>query len=83
MNRQNDGRKSMPKLNCPYCGKRFADVPSAQFKNKSELVKLDNISADDFILECPHCHKKAGLHIDNINCINTTIRVPYMGTVIC
>ena len=58
MNRQNDGRKSMPKLNCPYCGKRFADVPNAQFKNKSQLVTMDKISADDFILECPHCHLK-------------------------
>ena len=41
MNRQNDGRKNMPKLNCPYCGKRFADVPNAQFKNKSHLVTMD------------------------------------------
>ena len=83
MNKPDDGRRSMPKLNCPYCGKRCADVPNAMFKNKSRLVKLDCVSENDYILECPHCHKKVGLHIDNIDFINTVKLIPIYGTVNC
>lgn len=77
----NDGRKNMPKLSCPYCGRRCADVPNKEYKNKSQLVTMDNLSSDDYILECPHCHRKVGLHIENINYITRIIRVPISGRV--
>lgn len=66
MGRIDDGRRKMPKLYCPYCSKRFGDVPNKEIKNISQLLKRDYISANDFILECPHCHNFVGLRISNI-----------------
>jgi len=81
LNKQTDNRKNMPKLNCPYCGKRCADVPNKDYKNASQLVTIDNIGKDDYILECPHCHKKMGLHIEHIYYVTNLKPVPVKGYV--
>lgn len=61
--RIDDGRRHMPKLKCPYGNHRFADVPDVAFRNDSELKRLSETSDADYILECPHCHRKVGLCI--------------------
>ena len=62
-----DGRRSLPKIKCPYCGKRFGDFPSKELKNQSELVTKNYIEINkDIILQCPHCNKIVGLRIKNI-----------------
>ena len=58
-----DGRRLMPKLHCPCCGKRFGDVPNAAFKNRCLLTKFDSLTSDGIVLECPHCHNKVCLCI--------------------
>ena len=54
-----DNRKRMPKLDCPHCGKRCADV---KLKNDSVVLKLGAEPAD-YVIECPRCHKLFGLYI--------------------
>ncbi len=58
----NDNRRKMPKLNCPHCGGRCADVADAKLKNNSVLTKTESEPAD-FMIECPRCHKLFGLYI--------------------
>lgn len=57
-----DNRKRMPKLKCPHCDSRFADVADVKLKNGSTVSKLGAESAD-LIIECPRCHKLFGLYI--------------------
>ena len=62
-----DGRRLLPKIKCPYCCKRFGDLPSRELKNHSELVTKDNIELKkDIVLQCPHCRNIVGLRINNI-----------------
>ena len=57
-----DNRRKMPKLKCPHCGGRCADVADAKLKNNSVLTKTESEPAD-FMIECPRCHKLFGLYI--------------------
>jgi len=57
-----DNRKKMPKLDCPHCGKRCADVADVKLKNDSVVLKLGAEPAD-YVIECPRCHKLFGLYI--------------------
>ena len=41
----------MPKLKCPLCGKRCADVADAKLRNKSELKPLEVLPDADYIIE--------------------------------
>lgn len=66
MNNNCDGRKYLPKLKCPYCFKRFGDLPNTELKNKSKLVVNEQILKDDIVLQCPHCYKIVGLRIMGI-----------------
>ena len=61
--KNNDGRRMMPKMKCPYGNHRFADVPDIALRNDSELKKLYEASNIDYILECPYCHQKVALSI--------------------
>lgn len=64
-----DARRKMPKLKCPYCNKRVADLPSRELKNIStlECYKRVNLSTSDIVLECPHCHEFVVLRIVTID----------------
>ena len=57
-----DKRRKMPKLKCPHCGGRCADVADTKLKNQSVLTKTESEPAD-FMIECPRCHKLFGLYI--------------------
>ena len=57
-----DNRKTMPKLKCPHCGSRCADVVDAKLKNSSVVSALGTEPAD-YIIEYPRCHKLFGLFI--------------------
>ena len=57
-----DNRKNLPKLKCPYCQSRCADVADAKLKNNSVVSTLGAEPAD-YIMECPRCHKLFGLYI--------------------
>ena len=70
--RQNDGRRFMPKLKCPYGNHRFGDVPDVALRNESVLTRLQDPADADFILECPHCHQKVALSIKLLHQIPTT-----------
>lgn len=63
----NDGRRQMSKLKCPYGNHRFADVPEVSLRNNSELKRLSDIANADYILECPHCHQKVALCIKSLH----------------
>lgn len=64
-----DERKMMPKLKCPCCRKRVADLPNKKLKNATIIKKFDagKPVQDDIILECPHCHSFISLQILSIN----------------
>ena len=64
--RIDDGRRYMPKMKCPYGNHRFADVPDIALRNDSELKRLSDASAIDYILECPICHQKVALVIKSL-----------------
>lgn len=67
MNINDDGRRHLPKMKCPYCYKRFGDLPNRELKNRSKLVTKDQIViSKDIVLQCPHCHNFVGLRIENI-----------------
>ena len=57
-----DNRKKMPKLRCPHCQARCADVADVKLKNNSVVTKLSDEPAD-YVIECPRCHKLFGLYI--------------------
>lgn len=62
-----DGRRLFPKMKCPYCGKRFGDLPNKELKNHSKLLTKNNIELNrDIVLQCPHCRNIVGLRINNI-----------------
>ena len=61
-----DGRRKMPKLKCPYCSKRFADVSSPSLRNESSLLKLQDVVNPQYIMECHNCHKKIALVIRSL-----------------
>ena len=65
-NQTDDGRRAMPKLKCPLCGKRCVDVADAKLRNKSELKPLKVLPDADYIFECPHCHSPLALSIKNL-----------------
>ena len=64
--RTDDGRRAMPKLKCPLCGKRCADVADAKLRNKSVLKPLEVLPDADYIIECPHCHEPLALSIKDL-----------------
>lgn len=63
-----DMRRKMPKLKCPYCRKRVADLATKELKNFSTLERYEDIEKGyhDIILECPHCHRLVSLQIKRI-----------------
>ena len=77
---QVDKEKYFPKLKCPYCKKRFADVSGKPLRNDCILVKYENIRHAQFIFECPHCHNRVGLEV---NCVlppnDQTVLIPIIN----
>lgn len=72
MKSNDDGRRKMPKLKCPYCNKRVIDLPNKEFKNTFSLVKANDIEEFDAVLKCLHCGKIIGFRLpilksNNIN----------------
>ena len=63
MSKIDDGRRKMPKLKCPYCDKRVADLPSKDIKNISNLVKENEIEDNDIVLKCMHCGNIIGFRL--------------------
>ena len=61
--RNDDGRRKMPKMRCPFCHARLLDVADVQLKNQSELLPLTEATHADYILECPACKNKIALSI--------------------
>ena len=63
-----DGRKSMPKIKCPYCRKRIADLPNKEYKNAAIVKKYsaEMTEGDAIILECPHCHEFVSFQINGL-----------------
>ena len=57
-----DNRKNLPKLKCPHCSSRCADVADAKLKNSSVVSALGTEPAD-YIIERPRCHKLFELYI--------------------
>ena len=57
-----DNRKNQPKLKCPHCQSRCADVADVKLKNSSMVSALGAEPAD-YIIECPRCHKLFGQYI--------------------
>ena len=60
MNRNDDGRKNMPKSRCPYCDSRVVDSRTPTLKNSLELTVTDSA---DYFIQCPKCRKIVGLII--------------------
>ena len=65
--RNDDGRRSMPKLRCPHCGSRLLDVSDAKLKNQSELKPLTFAVHPDYVLKCPECKKDLALLIKSLH----------------
>ena len=63
-----DGCKLMPKIKCPCCGKRIADLPNKEYKNAAIVKKYsaEMTEGDAIILECPHCHEFVSLQFDSL-----------------
>ena len=58
MNRNDDGRKNMPKSRCPYCDSRVVDSRTPTLKNSLELTVTDSA---DYFIQCPKCRNIIGL----------------------
>lgn len=63
-----DGRKFMPKIKCPCCGKRIVDLPNKEYKNAAIVRRYSAEMAvsNAIILECPHCHEFVSLQFDDL-----------------
>lgn len=65
--RNDDGRRNMPKMRCPFCHARLLDVSDVQLKNQSELKPLIFADHPDYILKCPECKKDLALLIKRLH----------------
>ena len=74
-----DGRRLMPKIKCPYCNKRLADVANSKLRNESMIARISDLPVIDFIFECPHCHKMVAL---NLKCLHRVSTPAVINTVV-
>ena len=58
--RRDDGRRRMPKADCPLCNRRAVDVRTRELKNSLRMVEAKDPAAD-IILICPACHHPIGI----------------------
>jgi hypothetical protein len=88
-NRQDDGRRQMPKRMCPVCTKRTIDCASLFSYHQCELTdyriaKLNN-KKYDYVIVCPNPKCNADLAV-TIKLFHSPryglVKVPIIGTVI-
>ena len=70
MNRNNDGRKNMPKSRCPYCDSRVVDSRTPTLKNSLELTVTDSA---DYFIQCPKCKNIVELTIKPLHTSTTLV----------
>lgn len=61
--RSDDGRRRMPKAQCPLCKKRAVDVRTRELKNAVKMVEARDPRAD-FVLFCPNCRHPIGMSLN-------------------
>lgn len=59
----------MPKIKCPCCRKRIADLPNKEYKNAAIVKRYSKDQSENnaIILECPHCHEFVSLQLNDFN----------------
>lgn len=60
--RQDDGRRSYPKIRCPLCGGRAVDARNAALSRAIELVSFAS-SDHEYVIICPQCKKPIGVRL--------------------
>ena len=83
--RHDDGRRNMPKLKCPVCGKRVIDFADVDIRRQSELLEYrfaeTNDRDIDMVIRCPNALCGADLAVC-IKVLHGLVNVPIVGTVI-
>ena len=88
-NRQDDGRRDMPKITCPVCKKRTIDCSDEFTYHQCELhdyrIARKNNKYIDYVIVCPNTKCNAVLSV-TIKAFHSPrfgyVNIPIIGTVI-
>lgn len=58
--KQDDGRRKMPKSFCPYCNHRVMDSKTVKLRREVRITTATDEAAEHFII-CNHCSKLIGI----------------------
>ena len=60
-NRTDDGRRHMPKKECPYCGKRTIDFCNTGLWINTDIYKYKTDGLYDMVINCSNCKNPIGI----------------------